>query len=151
VLAVSDEQELAIAFAQMLLEPEAQRVLMQWGTVPAHEDLLAESAADPLVAPLVDTLRASRSSSELDEPLLHDAVSTMLMLTLSERAEPEVAAEAAQVQVESVPVPLDLEKLLAPVPSGGEEEAGEPETAEPGLAPSETPVEEQAVPPRQET
>ena len=96
VFSKSPERDLAVQFAQMVLLPQAQRKLVEWGGLQVHQDLLAEADKDPLLSAVLPTVPQARIIPPFQPPALNKALDYALYLVLSGRATPAVALAAAQ-------------------------------------------------------
>jgi ABC-type glycerol-3-phosphate transport system substrate-binding protein len=82
------EKELALAFAQMLLTSTAQKKLVEWGGLPVHEDLIAAAKDDPLLGPVLPTLRGAQGGAANVPPNALRALEYAMYLALSGRETP---------------------------------------------------------------
>lgn len=96
VFATARERDLAVAFAQMLLTSTAQKKLVEWGGLPVHEDLIAAAKEDPLLGPILPTLRAARGGGANTPPTTLRALEYAIYLAVSGRQTPAEALNAAQ-------------------------------------------------------
>ncbi len=96
VFAKGPRRSLAVQYAQMVLMPQAQRKLVEWGGLPVHQELLDEAGKDPLLAALVPTVPQAWIIPPAQPPELSSALDYALYLALSGRATPEQALAAAQ-------------------------------------------------------
>lgn len=101
VFAKGPRRSLAVQYAQMVLMPQAQRKLVEWGGLPVQQELLAEASKDPLLAALVPTVPEARFIPPAQPPELSDALDYALYLALSGRATPAQALVAAQERLRS--------------------------------------------------
>jgi ABC-type glycerol-3-phosphate transport system substrate-binding protein len=105
VFAKSKDRELALQFAQMVLLPQAQRKLVEWGGLPVQQDLLAEAGKDPLLAALLPTVPQAHLIPPTQPAELSEALDYALYLALSGRATPEQALAAAQERLRAGATP----------------------------------------------
>ncbi len=96
VFGKSPERELALQFVQTVLQPQAQRKLVEWGGLPVHQNLLNEAAKGPFLSAVLPTVPQARIVPPFQPRALNQALDYALHLALSGRASPAQALAAAQ-------------------------------------------------------
>lgn len=105
VFGQSAKRDLAVEFAQMVLLAQAQRKLMEWGGLPVHQDLRADTAKDPLLGGVLATVPEARIVPPFQPPALAKALDYALYLALSGRATPAAALAAADAALRGQAAP----------------------------------------------
>lgn len=106
ILNTTEQRQLAIDFAQLLLSRSAQEKLVDWGGIPVHQALLPGAGHNPLIAPLLPTLAQAHILAGRQTPQVLAALEYAIYLAVTGRLSPAEALHTAQgaFEVQTAPV-----------------------------------------------